>query len=280
MRELHVNTITDAIAKISITANTLLNPDIEKALSDGLTQETSGLGQTVLRCLLENADMARTQNMAICQDTGMAIVFMEIGQDVHLVGGDLTDAVNAGIRRGYREGYLRNSVVEDPIQRKNTGDNTPAVIHMSIVPGNEVKIDLAPKGFGSENMSALCMLKPSDGLDGVKKFILDSISKAGANPCPPIVIGVGIGGSMEKAALIAKHALLRPIDQRSNIDYVRELEEYLLTEINHMGIGPAGLGGRITAIGVNVEVFPTHIAGLPVAVNVSCHATRHASVVL
>jgi fumarate hydratase subunit alpha len=230
--------------------------------------------------LLLNATLASKKKVAICQDTGMAVVFVTIGQDVHISGGGLSDAINEGVRRGYNEGFLRKSVVSDPIERVNTGDNTPAVIHYEIVPGDSMKIELAPKGFGSENMSALKMLKPSDGIEGVKSFILETVDKAGPNPCPPIVVGVGIGGTMEKATLLAKKALLRPINKRSDIEYVKHLEVEMLQRINELGIGPAGLGGIITALGVNVETYPTHIAGLPVAVNISCHVTRHAEAIL
>ena len=218
--------------------------------------------------------------MAICQDTGMAVVFLDIGQDVHIVGGNLEDGINEGVRRGYEKGFLRKSVVKDPINRINTNDNTPAVIHYNIVEGDKIKISIAPKGFGSENMSRLKMLKPSDGEEGIKKFIIDTVDKAGPNPCPPVIVGVGIGGTMEKAAILAKKALLRPINKRSQLEHIREIEEEVLEKINLLGIGPSGLGGTVTALAVNIEVFSTHIAGLPVAVNISCHATRHGEAVI
>jgi fumarate hydratase subunit alpha len=218
--------------------------------------------------------------MAICQDTGMAVVFVDIGQEVHITGGSLEDAINNGVKNGYKNGFLRKSVVSDPIERINTGDNTPAIIHYNVVSGDSLKIAMAPKGFGSENMSALKMLKPSDGIEGVKRFILDTVSNAGPNPCPPIIVGIGMGGTMEKCAFLAKKALLRPINIKSSIKYIKELEDELLASINRLGIGPGGLGGETTALSVNIETFPTHIAGLPVAVNISCHATRHAEIEL
>lgn len=280
MRIIEACSIIEAVEKLCIDSNYYLNDDILNSLNGGLSREESEIGKAIMAQLIENADVARKNKMAICQDTGMAVVFVDIGQDVHVTGGSLSEAINEGVRRGYKEGYLRNSVVRDPIDRVNTGDNTPAVIHYNIVDGDSIKITVAPKGFGSENMSALKMLKPSDGLDGVKKFIIDTVDNAGPNPCPPIIVGAGIGGTMEKAAFLAKKALLRPVNIRSGTDYVRKLEEELLCRINELGIGPSGLGGRITALGVNIEVFPTHIAGLPVAVNISCHATRHAEAVL
>jgi len=280
MKQISVEDIANSVEKLCISSNYHLNQDILDALQKGLSCEYSETGRSILEKIIENAEIAKEKQMAICQDTGMAVVFIDIGQDVHVVGGSLTDAVNEGVRRGYKKGYLRNSVVRDPIDRVNTGDNTPAVIHYNIVEGDELKITVAPKGFGSENMSSLKMLKPSDGLEGVKKFIIETVEKAGPNPCPPVIVGVGIGGTMEKASLLAKKALLRPVGQRSSIEYVRKLEEEILEEINKLGIGPSGLGGRTTALGVNIEVFPTHIAGLPVAVNISCHATRHAETVL
>ena len=233
------------------------------------------LANDVLKKIYLNADIARDNNMPICQDTGMACVFVELGQDVHITGGSLEDAINEGVRRGYEEGFLRKSVVKDPLNRVNTKDNTPAIIYYDIVKGDKVKITVAPKGFGSENMSRIAMLKPSDGIEGVKKFILETVENAGPNPCPPMVVGVGIGGTFDKAAYLAKKALLRPIDQSSEIEFYKELEEELIEEINKLGIGPQGFGGRTTALGINIEVYPTHIAGLPVAVNINCHATRH-----
>ena len=280
MREIDTYAVVNAVEKLCIDANYYLNEDILNALQIGRIEEISDTGANVLSQLVENASLARDKQMAICQDTGMAVIFVEIGQDVHLSGGNITDAINEGVRRGYKKGYLRNSVVKDPVERVNTGDNTPAVIHYDIVDGENVKITVAPKGFGSENMSGVKMLKPSDGLDGIRSYILEVVDKAGPNPCPPIVVGVGIGGTMEKAALLAKKALLRPINESSEKEYLRKLEFEILNAINNMGIGPSGLGGRITALGVNIEAYPTHIAGLPVAVNISCHATRHAEVVL
>ncbi|WHH57525.1 fumarate hydratase [Petroclostridium sp. X23] len=276
MREIHVDEIINAVEKLCINANYYLNNDIECGLEKSAAQEKSPIGRDILEKLVDNAKLAREANMPICQDTGMAVVFIEVGQDTHVTGGSITEAINEGVRRGYKEGYLRNSVVRDPINRVNTGDNTPAIIHYDMVQGDKIKITVAPKGFGSENMSGLKMLKPSDGIEGVKNFILSTIDQAGANPCPPMIIGVGLGGTMEKAAYLAKKALLRPIDQHNKDEYYNNLELELLDRINGLGIGPQGLGGTTTALAVNVEVYPTHIAGLPVAVNVSCHATRHA----
>lgn len=280
MRNIDVDKIIEVVKNLCIQANYFLNKDIRNAMESGLSIEESPIGNEILKKLLLNADLATEKQVAICQDTGMAVVFVTLGQEIHIAGGSLAEAINEGVRRGYRDGYLRKSVVGDPIERVNTGDNTPAVIHYDIVPGDIFKIELAPKGFGSENMSALKMLKPSDGLEGVKAFILDTVDKAGPNPCPPIVVGVGIGGTMEKASLLAKRALLRPIDRRSGIEYVKNLEIEVLEKINQLGIGPAGLGGTNTALAVNVETYPTHIAGLPVAVNISCHVTRHAEALL
>lgn len=280
MRSINVSEIIDCIEKLCVSSNHNLNDDIMKGLQNGLKSEQSHIGKDVLEKLIYNAKLAENNKMAICQDTGMAVVFLDIGQDLCIVGGDLEDAVNEGVRRGYKNGFLRKSVVADPILRNNTGDNTPAIIHYNIVKGDKLKITIAPKGFGSENMSGLKMLKPSDGIEGVKKFVIDTVDSAGPNPCPPIVVGVGIGGTMEKCAIISKKALLRPIDKRSNIGYVADLENELLDTINKLGIGPSGLGGKVTALGVNIEVFPTHIAGLPVAVNISCHATRHGEDIL
>lgn len=280
MREIDVKTIVEAVSNMCINANYYLNADIKQAIEDGLKIEESPIGAEILEKLIRNAELAADKKMAICQDTGMTVVFVTIGQDVHIIGGGLNDAINEGVRKGYNEGYLRKSVVRDPIERVNTGDNTPAVIHYDIVPGDSLKIEVAPKGFGSENMSALKMLKPSDGIEGVKSFILDTVDKAGPNPCPPIVVGVGIGGTMEKASLLAKRALFRPINTRSNVEYVKNLENEMLLKINKLGIGPSGLGGTTTALAINIETYPTHIAGLPVAVNISCHVTRHAEVTL
>jgi len=280
MREIDFSQITDVVEKLCIQANYELNGDILAALEEGMELEESETGRRVLCQLAENARIAARERMAICQDTGMAVVFIELGQDVHIRGGSLSEAVNEGVRRGYEKGFLRKSVVSDPFERINTRDNTPAVIHYDIVEGDRIRIAVAPKGFGSENMSGVRMLKPSDGIEGVKSFILEMVDRAGPNPCPPIVVGVGVGGTMEKAALLAKKALLRPVDRRSGDERIRKLEEEMKELINGLGIGPAGLGGRLTAIAVNIEVFPTHIAGLPVAVNISCHVTRHAEAVI
>jgi fumarate hydratase subunit alpha len=275
MKTIYVEQVVETVEKLCIEANYFLNRDILSALKAGEQTEQSDTGKAIISQIIENASLARANQKAICQDTGMAVIFVEIGQEVYISGGSLTEAINEGVRRGYRNGYLRKSVVGDPIERVNTGDNTPAVIHYNIISGDKIRITVAPKGFGSENMSALKMLKPSDGLEGVKDFILETVEKAGPNPCPPIVVGVGIGGTMEKAALLAKKALLRPVDSSSHIEYVSVLEREMLDKINKTGIGPSGLGGKVTALGVNIEVFATHIAGLPVAVNINCHATRH-----
>lgn len=280
MRIIHVNDIIENVEKLCIDANYYLNNDILDGLKNALDVEQSQAGIDVLEKLIENANLARKRKMAMCQDTGMAVVFLEIGQDVHIIGGNLEDSVNEGVKRGYEKGFLRKSVVEDPIKRINTKDNTPAVIHYSIVEGDKIKISVAPKGFGSENMSRLKMLKPSDGEEGIKKFIIDTVDKAGPNPCPPIIVGVGIGGTMEKAATLAKKALLRPINKRSQLEHIRNIEEEVLKKINLLGIGPSGLGGIVTALAVNIEVFSTHIAGLPIAVNTSCHATRHREILI
>jgi len=280
MKEICTADIEVAVEKLCMDANYYLNEDILLALKEGLQTEESDTGRAILGQLVKNASVASEKKVAICQDTGMAVVFVELGQDVRITGGGITEAINEGVRRGYKKGFLRNSVVGDPIMRKNTGDNTPAVIHYDIVEGDSLKITIAPKGFGSENMSAVRMLKPSDGLEGIKKAIVETVDNAGPNSCPPVIVGVGIGGTMEKAAYLAKKALLRPVDKRSAIGHIAALEIEMLESINRLGIGPAGLGGRVTALAVNIEVFPTHIAGLPVAINMSCHATRHAEVVL
>lgn len=281
MRTIEAAEITRAVAKLAMEANYYLTQDIYDALVRGKEEETAPLGKEILGQLVENACIAKKDAVPICQDTGMAVVFIALGQDVHVTGGGLEDAVNAGVARGYQEGYLRKSVVDDPLFiRKNTQDNTPAILHVDIVPGDKIHIKLAPKGFGSENMSALKMLKPSDGVAGVKKFLVDTVKAAGANPCPPIVIGMGIGGTMEKAAYLAKKALLRNIEQRNPNSAYAGLEEELLELANKTGIGPQGLGGKVTALAVNIEYYPTHIAGMPVAINVNCHATRHAETVL
>ena len=281
MRTIDAAQITEAIAKLAVDANYYLSDDMRSALETAKEQEESPLGKAIIGQLVENACIARDEQVPICQDTGMAVIFMEIGQDVHIAGGSLFDAVNAGVAKGYTEGYLRKSVVAEPLfNRKNTGNNTPAVLHTTIVPGDKIKIVLAPKGFGSENMSALKMYKPSDGLPAIKKFLVDTIFNAGPNPCPPIVVGIGIGGTMEKAAFLAKKALIRPVNQRNSHPEYAELEQEFLSLVNETGVGAQGLGGRITALAVNIEYYPTHIAGLPVAININCHATRHAEVEL
>ena len=280
MRELDVSVVRDAVARLCVAANTRLPEDVKKAIDEFRSKEDWAIAKGVLENIVENYLIADGENVPICQDTGMACVFLEVGQEVHFVGGGLYDAVNEGVRRGYTEGYLRKSVVADPIRRGNTGDNTPAVVYTDIVPGDRVKITVGPKGFGSENMSAIKMLKPSDGLEGIKKFILDTVEAAGPNPCPPMVVGVGIGGTFDKAAYLAKKALMRPLDVRNPDPYYAELEIELLEKINALGIGPQGFGGLTTALGLNIEVMPTHIAGMPCAVNIGCHATRHATEVL
>ncbi|MBP2626797.1 MAG: hydro-lyase, Fe-S type, tartrate/fumarate subfamily, alpha subunit [Firmicutes bacterium] len=281
MRTIEVDQITQAIAKMCIDACYYLSEDVYDALVTAEKQEESALGKEIIGKIVENADIAKNDQVPICQDTGMAVIFMEIGQDVHLVGGNLEEAVNAGVAKGYTEGYLRKSVVGEPLfNRKNTTNNTPAILHITIVPGDKLKIKLAPKGFGSENKSALKMLVPADGVEGVKKVVLDTVKAAGPNACPPMVIGVGIGGTMEKSTLLAKKALLRSLNKRNpNPDYAK-LEAELLELVNKSGVGPQGLGGITTALAVNIEYFATHIAGLPVAVNINCHATRHAEVEL
>jgi fumarate hydratase subunit alpha len=280
MKKVFVDDIIDLVKKKVIDINIKINDDILKALKDGFEIEESECGKDILNKLIKNSKIAKDDNIAICQDTGLVVVFVEFGQEITIIGGTLEEALNEGIRRGYKEGCLRNSVVSDPILRVNTNDNTPAVIHYDIVKGDNLKISIMPKGFGSENMSRLSMLKPSQGINGVKEFILETVEKAGPNPCPPIVVGVGMGGTFEKAAILSKRALLRPINKRNRIEYIEELEIEMLEKINMLGIGPGGLGGRVTAIGVNIEVYPTHIAGLPVAINISCHATRHGEILL
>jgi len=275
MREINVNSIIDLVQKLCVDANCYLNEDIENALNACIACEESELAKDVIGTILENAKIAREEQAPICQDTGMAVVFIEIGTDVH-ISGDLEEAINEGVRLGYEKGYLRKSVVRDPIDRVNTKDNTPAVIHYSINRGDKLKIIVAPKGAGSENMSALKMLKPSDGIEGIKNFVIDTVSRAGPNPCPPILVGVGVGGTMEKCAIMSKKALLRPVRSHNANDYWDCVEKELLEKINSLGIGPAGFGGRTTALCVNIETFPTHIAQLPVAVNIGCHVTRHA----
>ena len=280
MRVIAAEEITRNVREMCIEANVNLSEDMEKAVRDSVESEDSPLGKQILGQLCENLDIAKENDIPICQDTGMAVFFVNVGQDVHIEGMNITDAINEGVRQGYTDGYLRKSVVKDPLIRENTKDNTPAIIHYDIVPGDKIEITIAPKGFGSENMSALKMLKPADGVEGVKNFVLETVEKAGANPCPPIIVGVGIGGSFDKAAYLAKHALLRPIDQPNPDEYYAAMERELLERINALGIGPQGFGGRTTALGVNIETMPTHVAGLPVAVNVSCHVTRRAKSVL
>ena len=275
MREIHISEIISTVRDLCIESNYYLSSDVKEALCNAKENETWPLAENVLDQLILNSNIAQNENMPICQDTGMACIFIEIGQEVHIVGGALEDAINEGVRRGYDEGFLRKSVVKDPINRVNTKDNTPAIIYYDIVPGNKLKITVAPKGFGSENMSRIKMLKPSDGLQGVKDFIIETVKLAGPNPCPPIIIGVGIGGTFDKAAYLAKKALIRPVNKRNDEKFYGDLEEELLETINKLGIGPQGFGGKTTALGINIETYPTHIAGLPVAVNINCHATRH-----
>ena len=275
MIEVHSEEITKNIKEMCIEANHFLSPDMKKVFDNARKNEKSPLGCQILEQLDENLKIAGEDMIPICQDTGMAVVFIEIGQDVHIVGENIEDAINQGVREGYVDGFLRKSVVKDPILRENTKDNTPAVIHYSIVPGENVKITIAPKGFGSENMSRVFMLKPADGIEGVKNAVLTAVKDAGPNACPPMVVGVGVGGTFEKCAILAKKALARPADSSSTIPYVKEMEEELLTKINKLGIGPGGLGGTQTALAVNVETYPTHIAGLPVAINICCHVNRH-----
>lgn len=280
MRTIHVGEITKNIKEMCIEANHFLSQDMDAAMKHAVSAEKAPLGRQILSQLQENLQIAGEDMIPICQDTGMAVIFLKIGQEVHLEGGLLEDAVNEGVRQGYTEGYLRKSVVKDPLLRENTKDNTPAVIHYEIVEGDKVTVTVAPKGFGSENMSRIFMLKPSDGISGVKQAILTAVQDAGPNACPPMVVGVGIGGTFEKCALLAKKALTRPVDERSPIPYIKEMEEEMLQKINCLGIGPGGLGGTVTALAVNVETYPTHIAGLPVAINICCHVNRHVTRIL
>ncbi|WP_353894239.1 fumarate hydratase [Proteinivorax hydrogeniformans] len=277
MREIQVFSVTEAVKEMVISCNYVIAPDIKEGLTRGYETEDNELAKSLLEQIIENSEIAANEQMPICQDTGMAVIFVEVGRGVCLTGGSLDEAINEGVRQGYEEGYLRKSVVKDPLNRENTKDNTPAVVHTEIVEGDQIKLTVAPKGFGSENMSSLKMLKPADGQEGVIDFVLSSVSNAGGNPCPPIVVGVGIGGTMEKAALLAKKAAVRSIDSENSNPFYQKFEEHLLQKINQLGIGPQGFGGKTTAIGVNVEYYPTHIAGLPVAVNINCHATRHAT---
>lgn len=278
MKEINISEITSAIKKMCIDANYYLTDDVKDTIKKFNEEEPYPMAKGILGIILDNIKIAKTENVPICQDTGMACVFVKIGQDVHIIGGSLEDAINEGVRQGYIEGYLRKSVVKDPLDRINTKDNTPAVIYYEIVPGDKLKITLAPKGFGSENMSQIKMLKPSDGIEGVKEFVLKVVKDAGPNPCPPIVVGVGIGGTFDKAANLSKRALIRPLNIRNSNPFYAALEDELLGRINSLGIGPQGFGGKTTALAVNIEAFPTHIAGLPVAVNINCHVTRHAEI--
>lgn len=275
MKTISVSKITETVRDMCIEASHFLSEDMKKALEDACQKEESPLGVQILGQLQENLKIASKDMIPICQDTGMAVFFVELGQEVHIEGGSLTDAINEGVRLGYTEGYLRKSVVSDPIIRENTKDNTPAVIHYDLVEGDGLKITIAPKGFGSENMSKVFMLKPADGIEGVKEAVLSAVKDAGPNACPPLVVGVGIGGTFEKCAILAKKALTRPVGESSDIPYVKELEEELLQKINKLGIGPGGLGGKVTALAVNINTYATHIAGLPVAVNICCHVNRH-----
>ncbi len=280
MREIDVKTITEAVAKACIEINYALSPDMENALSRARETEASALGKEILAMLAENTETAKNEYIPICQDTGMAVVFIKVGQEVHFTGGSLTDAINAGVKKGYEEGYLRKSVVADPLIRVNTNDNTPAVIHTEIVPGDRVLLTVTAKGFGSENTSRVFMLKPADGEEGVKNAVITAVKEVGANACPPMVIGVGVGGNFEKCTLMAKHALTRAAGEFSEKQHIADMEKELLEKINALGIGPAGLGGSTTALAVNIETYPTHIAGLPVAVNICCHVNRHTHVEL
>lgn len=277
IRNIHTDVIIQNIKEMCIEANHFLSSDMKEALNNSYENEKSELGKKILNQLEENLRIAASEMIPICQDTGMAVFFIEIGQDVHFEGINLEDAINEGVRQGYEEGYLRKSVVGDPLNRENTKDNTPAVIHYSIVPGDKVKITFAPKGFGSENMSRIFMLKPADGIEGVKEVIFQAVKDAGPNACPPMVIGVGIGGTFEKCAILAKQALTRPVNEHSTIPYIAEMEKELLEKMNQTGIGPGGLGGSTTALAVNINTYPTHIAGLPVAVNICCHVNRHST---
>lgn len=280
MREIEVSRITDTVERLCIEANEHLPADVKAAILHCRDCEDGVVARDVLDHIVENYEIADREHVPVCQDTGMACVFLEIGQDVHLVGGDLAEAIHEGVRRGYEKGYLRKSVVKDPVRRGNTGDNTPAMIYTEIVPGEQVTVTVGPKGFGSENMSAIRMLKPSAGLQGIKDFILETVEAAGPNPCPPMVVGVGIGGTFDKAALLAKKALMRPLDTSHPDPFYADLEQEMLKKINDLGIGPQGFGGKTTALGLNIETMPTHIAGMPCAVNISCHVTRHQKEVL
>ena len=280
LKQIKVDEIIEAVEKLCIGANYDLGEDIMNAFKQSLKEESSPLGREVLERLIENAEIAKDERVPMCQDTGMAVLFVEVGQDLQVVGGSLTEALNEGVRRGYEKGFLRKSVVKDPFERVNTGDNTPAIIHYELVPGDKLEIIVAPKGFGSENMGGLKMCKPSEGLEGAMQFVVDTVDRAGGNPCPPIIVGVGAGGTMEKATFLAKKALTRRVGQHNSEERLAEIERELLKRINCLGIGPQGFGGTTTALAVNLEVFPTHIAGMPVAVNINCHATRHQEIIL
>ena len=280
MRTLHTDEIIDNVKEMCIEANLYLSKDMQEAIWQARSSETGELGKQILGQICENMEIAAKESIPICQDTGMAVFFVKIGQDLHIEGMNLTEAINEGVRQGYKEGYLRKSVVSDPLIRENTKDNTPAIIHYDIVPGNQLEILIAPKGFGSENMSRVFMLKPADGIEGVKNAVIQTVMDAGPNACPPLVVGVGVGGDFEKAAIMAKKALTRNVKEGSTLPHIRNMEEDLLTTINQSGIGPGGLGGKTTAIAVNIETYPTHIAGLPVAVNMCCHVNRHVKRVL
>lgn len=280
MREINVSEIIKAIRSLCIDSNYYLSEDVKNKIKEAHENESWEMAKGILDKIITNIDISQNEQMPMCQDTGMACIFIQLGQDVHIIGGSLEEAINEGVRLGYEEGYLRKSVVKDPLDRVNTKDNTPAVIYYDIVPGDKLKIIVAPKGFGSENMSQIKMLKPSDGLKGVKEFVLKVVKEAGPNPCPPIVVGIGIGGTFDKAANLSKKALIRPLSERNNNNFYAELEKELLSEINLLGIGPQGFGGKTTALAVNIETYPTHIAGLPVAVNINCHVTRHAEIEL
>jgi fumarate hydratase subunit alpha len=277
MREVNCSQIAKTVAELCVKANMDLPKDVCEAFKRAMKDETSATGREIFRILLENADIARKEQIAYCQDTGFAVVFVEMGQDVHITGGFLEDAINEGVRKGYKDGYLRKSVVADPLDRRNTGDNTPAVVHVKIVPGDAFHITIGPKGFGSENMSKIKMLEPTMGPEGVKEFVVQVVKEAGGNPCPPVIVGIGLGGTFEKAALLAKQALLRDIGKYSEKPHIAKLEKELLELVNKTNVGPQGLGGKYTALAVHIETYPTHIAGLPVAVNICCHASRHAS---
>lgn len=280
MRQININEIIENVRNLSIEINTSLGEDISDALKKAKEIEKSPTGREILGHLLENIRIARDESLPICQDTGLAVIFVEMGQDLHIVGGDLKEGINEGVRRGYREGYLRKSVLDDPILRKNTGDNTPAVIHIDVVPGNSLKIRMAAKGGGSENSSAMRMMKPSDGVEGIKEFVLETVNKAWANPCPPIIVGIGIGGNFETAPILAKKALFRHLGDHNPAFHLAELERELLIEVNKLGVGPEGFGGTVTALAVNIEAAPCHIASLPVAVNIDCHVSRHREILI